>query len=321
MGSAYTPWVPVATVVVPTYDRPVLLREAVDSALAQTVEDVEVVVVDDASPTPVALPDHPRLRVVRLERNGGGAAARNAGLAEARGRWITYLDDDDLLRPAHLEVALAGLEACDLPEPVAALTGTAVISADGELVENRLPPTFARGAHFSLEPRQPGRALATKATLVVEAEVLRAIGGWDPAFRSRVHTELFLRLNPACSLLGIPIVTYDHRSHRGERVSDDPDRRLESMLRLLDKHHDAFAAHPRRHAELAFHQAVHLWQGGRPRAALSMWGRSLRAHPLTGGRHTALAARDRAAHAWGGLGRRRRVPPQDAPRPREHAPS
>jgi len=202
---------------------------------------------------------------------------------------------------------------------VAALSGTAVISADGELVENRLPPTFARGAHFSLEPRQPGRSLATKATLVVEAEVLRGVGGWDPAFRSRVHTELFLRLNPVCSLLGIPTVTYDHRNHRGERVSDDPDRRLESMLRLLDKHRAAFAAHPRRHAELAFHQAMHLWQGGRPQAALSMWGRSLRAHPLASGRHTALAACDRAAYAWGGLGRRRRQPAHGEPRPRDYA--
>lgn len=286
---------PTVTVVIPTYARPGLLREAVDSALAQTVGDLEVLVVDDCSPAPVRLPTDPRLRLVRLERNGGGAAARNVGLKETTTRYITYLDDDDRLLPHHLEVALDGLAGATLPGPVASLSGTAVTDVDGELVEHRLPPTFRRGAHFSLEPLQPGCSLATKSTLVAETEVLRSIGGWDETFRSRVHTELFLRLNPACSILGIPTVTYEHRSHAGDRVSDDPVRREESMLRLLTKHREAFRSHPRRHADLTFHQAMHLWQGGRPRAALSMWGRSLRAHPGRAGRHTVAAARDRAA--------------------------
>jgi hypothetical protein len=291
--------------VIPTYARLDQLREAVDSALGQTLGDSEVVVVDDGSPAPVRLPSHPRLRVVRLPRNRGGAAARNAGLHEARGRYVTYLDDDDRLLPHHLEVALDGLAEADLPPPVASLSGTAVISPAGAQVETRLPPTLPRGAHFSLEPPQDGRSFATKSTLVVEVDVLRSIGGWDEAFRSRVHTELFLRLNPVCSILGIPMVTYEHRIHGGTRVSDDPDRREESMMRLLSKHRAAFAEHPARHAELTFHQAMHLWQGGRPPAALAMWVRSLRAHPATAGRRTAHAARDRASYALARRHRRR----------------
>ena len=191
------------------------------------------------------------------------------------------------------------LTRTELPAPVATLSGTAVMSTTGELIENRLPPTFPRGAHFSLETCPEGRSFATKSTLVVPTEVLRSVGGWDETFRSRVHTELFLRLNPVCSLEGIPVVTYEHRSHEGTRVSDDPEIREHSMLALLAKHDDLFSAHPRRHAEMTFHQAMHLWQGGRKRSALQMWVRALRAQPSVGARRTVVAARDRVAHAVG----------------------
>jgi glycosyltransferase involved in cell wall biosynthesis len=293
--------VPLATVVIPTYDRPRLVAEAVDSALAQTIGDHEIVVVDDASPEPVHLPAHPRLRVVRLASNGGGAAARNVGLAESRGTWITYLDDDDLLEPDHLAVALAAQERCELPAPVATLSATVLVGPDGSPIETRVPPTVARGGHFALEQPRPGYSWATKSTLVVERSVLRSIGGWDPAFRSRVHTELFLRLNPVCSILGLPTVTYRHRIHDGERVSDDPGRRAASMRALERKHRAAFAAHPDRHADMLFHQAMHLWMAGARSPALRFWARSLRVHPTRAGRRTLDAARDRAAYARDGL--------------------
>lgn len=173
---------PPATVVIPTYGRPLQVASAVESALAQTFDDIGVLVVDDASPEPADLPADPRLRVVRLDRNGGGAAARNVGLTEATGRWITYLDDDDLLLPRHLAVSLDAIDGSAMAGPVASLTGTEVVAASGEVLEHRMPPTLPRGSSFSLEALQPGCSYATKASLVVEVEVLRAVGGWDPAF-------------------------------------------------------------------------------------------------------------------------------------------
>ena len=289
-----------ATVVISTFDRPELLAEAVHSALAQTGVDHEVLVVDDASTTPVRLEPHPRLRVHRMETNRGVSAARNVGLAEARGRWITYLDDDDLLLPDHLEVALTALADTDLPAPVASLSGVEVVDRTGRVVETRLPPTLPRGARFHLEPPQPGRSFALKSTLVVERTVLQEIGGWDESFRSRVQTELFLRLNPACSLLGLPTATYRRRRHDGPQVSGDPAVRARSMQLLEAKHRDLFAAAGRgRHAELVCHQAVKLWDGGHRGPALSTWVRALRLHPLTTGRSSLAAVRSRV-----GSGRR-----------------
>lgn len=100
--------------------------------------------------------------------------------------------------------------------------------------------------------------------LVVETDVLTAVGGWDPVFRSRVHTELFLRLNPACSILGVATVTYRRRRHDGAQVTKDPDRRARGMGQLEDKHRTVFRPHPGRHADMLFHQAMHLWRGRAP---------------------------------------------------------
>jgi glycosyltransferase involved in cell wall biosynthesis len=288
-----------ATVLIPTFDRPVRLRRAVDSALSQTHDSFEVVVIDDGSPQPVRLPDHPRLRVLALGANRGHCAARNAGLSAARGRYVTCLDDDDTLHEDHLEVALDALAATDLPGPVGALTGLETVDDDGAVTETRFPPTSPRGRLYSLEEPPSGTSFAVRNTLVAERDLLVAIGGWDEAFASRVHTELFLRLNPVCSLLGVARVTYRRHRHDGPQVSTDPARRIRSQRQLEAKHAAAIAVRPARAAEMIFRQAFKLWAAGAHRPAVATWARALRTHPLRAGTLTAAALRDRWHHARG----------------------
>jgi glycosyltransferase involved in cell wall biosynthesis len=272
------------TVVVPTRDRPALLRRAVDSALAQAGASVEVVVVDDGSAEPVQLPGDPRLRVVRHEASRGGSAARNTGTTEGTGRFVTYLDDDDTLLPhlavTSLQAHAEAVEHHSLPAPIGVLTGMEVVDAAGTVLETRLPVTSPRGRDFWLEDPQPGASFHTKQTLVVERDVLLGLGGWDEAFRSRVHTELFLRLNRACSLLGVPEVTYRLLEHGGDRVSKNPQLRQDSFSQLVDKHAQAFAAHPVRAAEVHVDHAVQSWIDGRRAAALRHAGAGLRRAPM-----------------------------------------
>jgi GT2 family glycosyltransferase len=92
------------TVIVPTRDRPQLLAAAVQSVLASLPECAEVLVVDDRSVLPVAslvANLDPRLRVTASEAKSGAAGARNWGVAQARGRRILFLDDDDLMIPGY----------------------------------------------------------------------------------------------------------------------------------------------------------------------------------------------------------------------------
>lgn len=105
---------PFFSVVIPLYNRADIVRDTIRSVQAQDWRDFEIVVIDDGSrdnPAPVieALGD-PRVRYVRQE-NAGGGAARNRGIEEARGRYIAFLDSDDLFLPGKLSImakALAG---------------------------------------------------------------------------------------------------------------------------------------------------------------------------------------------------------------------
>jgi len=88
------------SIIIPTYKRTVELRRAVESALAQTYSQVEVIVVADG-PDPEARAAlgglDERMRYFELERNSGPAAARNRGVQMSRGEWLTFLDDDDTM--------------------------------------------------------------------------------------------------------------------------------------------------------------------------------------------------------------------------------
>lgn len=90
---------PVFSVVLPTYNRPAMLRRAVGSVLGQTFRDFELIVVDDGSTawcaSALADVDDSRLRLIRNSTNRGAAEARNVGMDAARGDYLSFLDDDD----------------------------------------------------------------------------------------------------------------------------------------------------------------------------------------------------------------------------------
>jgi glycosyltransferase involved in cell wall biosynthesis len=94
------------SIIIPTYNRAHYLRQAIDSALAQTFQDREVIVVDDGSTDDTREVVASYEGQVRYEYtyNGGCAHARNVGMAVAKGEYLTFLDSDDLVYPYMLEI-------------------------------------------------------------------------------------------------------------------------------------------------------------------------------------------------------------------------
>jgi len=106
---------PTVSVVMAAYNGAAFIRATIDSLFAQTMPDFEIVVADDCSKDDtlavLATIDDPRLRVVKADRNGGPAVARNLAMSHARGRFIAGLDQDDLCHPERFARQLAYLDA------------------------------------------------------------------------------------------------------------------------------------------------------------------------------------------------------------------
>lgn len=106
---------PVVSVVMAAYNGAALIRETIDSVLAQTMPDFEIVIADDCSRDATAAVvesiDDPRVRLIRSDQNGGPAVARSLAMAHARGRFVAGLDQDDLCRPDRFARQLAYLDA------------------------------------------------------------------------------------------------------------------------------------------------------------------------------------------------------------------
>lgn len=119
---------PIISTVIPTRNRPLLVERAVKSALAQTFKEIEVIVMIDGSDAStravLAEINDPRLKCIELQIPGGAAAARNAGVFEAAGEWIAFLDDDDEWLPQKLErqIEVANLSQYEFPIVASRLT-------------------------------------------------------------------------------------------------------------------------------------------------------------------------------------------------------
>jgi glycosyltransferase involved in cell wall biosynthesis len=149
------------TIVIPCYNDGAYLEEAVASALAQTLADVEVIVVDDGSSDPetvrvlAALPSH-QVRVLRQE-NAGVSAARNNGIGHARGEYILPLDADDTLRPSLAQQAVEALDR----QPDLGLVGSATQFFGTETMVMR--PTQPHPVDWLLANRLPATAVFRRA--------------------------------------------------------------------------------------------------------------------------------------------------------------
>jgi glycosyltransferase involved in cell wall biosynthesis len=104
---------PIVSVIIPTYRRWGMLAEALESLQRQTLQNWQAVVVNDAGGEPdentrLLLQDH-RVRYIQHTENRGPAAARNTGIANSNGKYIAYLDDDDIYYPQHLELLVGEL--------------------------------------------------------------------------------------------------------------------------------------------------------------------------------------------------------------------
>ena len=183
---------PLVSVVMPTFQRAWILERAIASVLAQTMGDLELLVVDDgstdATPELLARISHPRLRTLRTPHAGAGAA-RNAALAHAQGSLIAYLDTDNVWHPEFLEV-LTGELADD---EVLAYGGLHRFLVEGTREDWRIVGRRIDSRPFNPVAMRRGSGIDTNAVLHRRA-VLHEVGTFDEGLPRLLDWDLFARI-------------------------------------------------------------------------------------------------------------------------------
>ncbi len=228
------------SVIIPTYNRARCIRRALESVTAQGLEDLEVIIGDDASTDQtiaIVLEMMPGAKIVRLEVNQGAAAARNAAMRIASGEFLAFLDSDDEWLSGKLERQLAYLRA----NPSCAVCGAGYFlqTKEGARVSfpGRNPSDWRRELHGA-------QSFHGASTPLVRRSVLESVGFQDEELRVLEDWDWMLRIaqkHPIHVLSEILSVIHENNP-------SDADLTLRSMERFLIKHHDEFLRYGSAHA-------------------------------------------------------------------------
>lgn len=256
---------PLVSVVVPTHHRPALLARAVGSALSQTLDDLEVIVVDDASTddTPAALAAlaalDGRVRSLALRTAGGAPAARNAGIDAASGRYVAFLDDDDEWLPTKLERQVALLEA---EADVVLASCHHELVTHGGAAAYRGPTSCTRDELFWCD------FLGGSSLGMVRREAFeQGLPRFDEGLPTCQDWDYWVRCAVVGEVAVVPEVLCRYTADGSDRLTNDLAKRLLGHERFAQRHAGAMSEHCR-----AYHRARRALMAAPARRAQALLG-------------------------------------------------
>jgi glycosyltransferase involved in cell wall biosynthesis len=216
------------TVVIPAYNHGHFVAEAIQSVLLQDYAPIETIVVDDGSTddTAAVVAGFPAVRYQRQE-NRGLAAARNAGLAIARGELIVFLDADDRLLPGAISTGAAILIA----NPALGFTAgySQFITREGEAQPTMQPVRGAGDAYLALLRRN---SIRNPAMVMFRRDILQRAGPFASGVDACADYELYLRISREHPVAFHDAVVAEYRKH-GANMSDNASLMLRQLLEVM----------------------------------------------------------------------------------------
>jgi glycosyltransferase involved in cell wall biosynthesis len=290
-------------IVLPVKDGGEYVGSAIESVLAQTYDDFELVVVDDGStdgtPEVVRGFDDPRVTLVENERNLGVGASRNRGADRVGGELLAHIDHDDVWQPSKLQRHVAAHRAtgADL-----VYSDVREVAADGTVLRERtLPdpqpagPPLVRQLLFG-----GGAVVVTMSCVTIRRATWTSVGGEAHDYQVSGDVDLYVRLAGSHAFARVPEPLVDKRSHGGN-ISDDYRTIYRNHQRILSR---ALARYPfldgtdeqHKRARMAYRRATSALRVGRADEA-ARYGRESLAHErrLRPALVAGLAALDRLA--------------------------
>jgi glycosyltransferase involved in cell wall biosynthesis len=219
---------PEVSVVIPTYNRPGLLRRAVTSALAQEGARVEVIIVDDGSSPQVTADELPAEVTIARIPSEGVAAARNLGARLAGAPWVAFLDDDDWWAADHVRRLLSAASATGADFAYAATWNVSLTTGEASL----MAAVPADGLATTLLHRN---AIGTPSCVIVRRSLYLEVGGFDQSLAVVADWDLWIRLARVARAAAGSAPTVAYAAH-DDNMSLNIPRLLAEFRRLAERH-------------------------------------------------------------------------------------
>ena len=274
---------PLVSVVIPTYGRPEMLQEAIESIARQDYAPIEVIIVDDASPQPVepslSLRDVDRsITHIRHDENRGANAARNTGISAARGEILAFLDDDDRWLPNTVSAFVRRLHELGAETGVV-LVGQRYVDEHGRTTDMSHPEV----APLATTDLLVGTTAGPFSTMAVRHDLVRIAGIPDEDFPSLQDREWQVRLSRHAYFGTVAEPLVIRRMGGYDQIADRfIERRDVSYPRFLAKHAPLakdLGCEGRFRGWLAALVAASALQAGAYREAIRYGLRSIRSDP------------------------------------------
>ncbi len=235
---------PLVSVIVPTYNRPDSLGEALDSIAKQTFRNIEVIVVNDGGcdvqNVIEAASENINIKYLCHHNNKGLPAARNTGIRKAQGKYITYLDDDDMLYPAHIQTLAHFLETTAYHVAYTDAYRILQEKRDGTYI------TLAKEIYYSQDFNRDYFLVASYIavqTIMHEKTCLEKVGYFDESLTTHEDLDMWIRLSHNYEFAHIPKVTSEFKEKNdGISVTSSNKLRRLTNLKLIYKRYSKWAS-------------------------------------------------------------------------------
>ena len=223
---------PRVTIVIPVYNGAKYMREAIDSALAQSYENVEVIVVNDGSTDQteeIALSYGDRIRYAAKE-NGGVSTALNMGIACMTGDYFQYLPHDDLLHPDKIKLQIEAIQASGDEMTIAWSGWNQLLEPEHKMIPAQIPPWHPRSCWTKRDyPVWVG--LVSTVTVLLHRRYFDQAGLFDPALYTSQDYDMWYRTFYARDsvYLETPLVTYRIHREQGTQADENFHKNCEDL--------------------------------------------------------------------------------------------
>ncbi len=230
---------PLVSIVIPTFNRAHTIERALRSVMAQSLQDFEILIVDDASTDStvdvLAQFNDARIHYFHHDKNRFAGAARNTGMEAATGKYIAFLDSDDAWLPAKLERQVGLLEGVD-QDCGCSYTG-AIINSETGLKKHTIYQPLWQGD--ALQAYLLDKFVIWTPTFLFRSELLQQTGPFDTSLIRAEDIDFYLRMLQQCKLSCVPEPMVELFLDAGKDLADVAEK-CDSIL--LNKHRDLIKA-------------------------------------------------------------------------------